>query len=100
MQAISVACPRVLRKAPLHGMYYYYYEVFHWEGKVSHTIAGLWDKPGKRRMRGGMSFQLKASTSKLAANQKEILSLYCCQFQFAGKCHLVILITMHKKAKK
>lgn len=55
------------------------------KGKVSHTIPGLWDKPGEQRMRGGMSSQLKASTGKLAANQKEILSLYCCQFGFGGE---------------
>lgn len=40
--------------------------------------------------------ELKPSTCKLAANQKEILHPYCCQFQFIrGKCHLLILITMH-----
>lgn len=40
--------------------------------------------------------ELKPSTCKLAANQKEILRPYCCQFQFIrGKCHLLILITMH-----
>lgn len=32
----------------------------------------------------------------LAANQEEILSPHCCQFQFiSGKCHLLILIIMH-----
>lgn len=47
---------------------------------------------------GGCSLgtRLKPSTCILADDQKEILSPYCCQFQFIrGKCHLLILTTMH-----
>lgn len=51
---------------------------------------------GQMEREGGSSFKLKPPTCILAANQKEILSPHCCQFQFIrGKCHLLILITMH-----